>query len=84
MIQIIEKFSLTMKSTEPSGKPFLTESSDFIGIVSNSVEQIVGTKPSLSTAGGTSDVDLWLQLVPRLLNWAHLMKPYIRLMSAFD
>ena len=56
VIQIIEKFSSDYEiDWSLSGKPFLTESSDFIGIVSNSVEQIVGTKPSLSTAGGTSD-----------------------------
>ena len=38
-----------------SGKPFLTKSLNLIHLVSNSVEQVVGTKPILSTAGGTSD-----------------------------
>ena len=56
VIQIIEKSSPDYEiNWSLSGKPFLTESSDLIDIVSNSVMQIIGTKPSLSTAGGTSD-----------------------------
>ena len=38
-----------------SGKPFLTQASDFIEIISDSVQNVVGKKPLLSTAGGTSD-----------------------------
>ena len=38
-----------------SGKPFLTQASDFIEIISDSVQKVVGKKPLLSTAGGTSD-----------------------------
>ena len=38
-----------------SGKPFLTQTSDFIEIISDSVQEVVGKKPLLSTAGGTSD-----------------------------
>ena len=54
--KIIEKFTSSYKlNWSLSGKPFLTKSSDLIKFVSNSVEQIVGTKPTLSTAGGTSD-----------------------------
>ena len=54
--KIIEKFTSSYKlNWSLSGKPFLTRSTDLIKFVSNSVEQIVGTKPTLSTAGGTSD-----------------------------
>ena len=54
--QIIEKFSTDYEiDWSLSGKPFLTKNSDLIGIVSHSVKQIIGTNPSLSTAGGTSD-----------------------------
>ena len=54
--KIIEKFTSSYKlNWSLSGKPFLTKSSDLIKFVSNSVEQIVGAKPTLSTAGGTSD-----------------------------
>ena len=54
--QIIEKFTSNYKvDWSLSGKPFLTQSPNLINLVSNSVEQVVGTKPTLSTAGGTSD-----------------------------
>ena len=56
VIQIIEKFSTDYEiDWSLSGKPFLTKNSEFIGIVSHSVKQTIGTNPSLSTAGGTSD-----------------------------
>ena len=54
--QIIEKFTSNYKvDWSLSGKPFLTQNRNLINLVSNSVEQVVGTKPTLSTAGGTSD-----------------------------
>ena len=56
VVQIIEKFTSDYKiEWSLSGKPFLTKSLNLIHLVSNSVEQVVGTKPILSTAGGTSD-----------------------------
>ena len=38
-----------------SGKPFLTEEGKLTGAVVQAVEEIVGSKPELSTGGGTSD-----------------------------
>jgi len=38
-----------------SGKPFLTEEGKLTGAVVQAVEEIVGSKPKLSTGGGTSD-----------------------------
>ena len=54
--QIIEKFTSSYSlDWSLSGKPFLTQHPNLINLVSSSVEQVVGTKPTLSTAGGTSD-----------------------------
>ncbi len=41
--------------TTVTGNSFLTSSKDFTNIVSQSIENIVGRKPELSTSGGTSD-----------------------------
>ena len=38
-----------------SGEPFLTKESQLIDAVTRSVEEMIGIKPALSTAGGTSD-----------------------------
>ena len=38
-----------------SGEPFLTKESQLIDAVKRSVEEVIGIKPALSTAGGTSD-----------------------------
>jgi succinyl-diaminopimelate desuccinylase len=38
-----------------SGEPFLTKESQLIDAVIRSVEEVIGIKPALSTAGGTSD-----------------------------
>tara|TARA_B110000438_G_scaffold67824_1_gene68180 strand:- start:1865 stop:3004 length:1140 start_codon:yes stop_codon:yes gene_type:complete len=38
-----------------SGEPFLTRESQLIDAVTRSVEEVIGIKPALSTAGGTSD-----------------------------
>ena len=38
-----------------SGEPFLTEEGKLTGAVVQAVEEIVGSKPKLSTGGGTSD-----------------------------
>jgi len=38
-----------------SGEPFLTKESQLIDAVTRSVEEVIGIKPALSTAGGTSD-----------------------------
>jgi len=38
-----------------SGEPFLTRESQLIDAVTRSVEEMIGIKPALSTAGGTSD-----------------------------
>ena len=38
-----------------SGEPFLTREPQLIDAVTRSVEEVIGIKPALSTAGGTSD-----------------------------
>ena len=41
--------------TELSGSPFITKPDNFIEIVANSIKEITGLEPELSTSGGTSD-----------------------------
>ena len=40
---------------EHSGEPYLTETGSLVDILSEAVEEISGTKPTISTTGGTSD-----------------------------
>ena len=56
VVNILNKHTLDYEiEWSLSGKPFLTQASDFIEIISDSVQNVVGKKPLLSTAGGTSD-----------------------------
>ena len=40
---------------EHSGEPYLTEKGSLVNVLSDAVEEISGTKPTISTTGGTSD-----------------------------
>lgn len=54
--KILDKHSLRYDAKwHLSGEPFLTRPGNLIAAVSSAVEQVCGSKPELSTAGGTSD-----------------------------
>ena len=55
-IEILNKHQLDYDiDWEHSGEPYLTEKGSLVDIISDSVEEISGTKPTISTTGGTSD-----------------------------
>ena len=55
-IEILEKHQLDYDiDWEHSGEPYLTEKGSLVNILSDAVEEISGTKPTISTTGGTSD-----------------------------
>jgi succinyl-diaminopimelate desuccinylase len=55
-IEILEKHQLDYDiDWEHSGEPYLTEKGSLVNILSDAVEKISGTKPTISTTGGTSD-----------------------------
>jgi succinyl-diaminopimelate desuccinylase len=56
LIEILNKHQLDYDiDWEHSGEPYLTEKGSLVNIISDSVEEISGTKPTISTTGGTSD-----------------------------
>ena len=55
-IEILNKHQLDYDiDWEHSGEPYLTEKGSLVNILSDAVEEISGTKPTISTTGGTSD-----------------------------
>jgi succinyl-diaminopimelate desuccinylase len=55
-IQILNKHQLDYDvDWEHSGEPYLTERGSLVDVLSDSVEEISGVKPTISTTGGTSD-----------------------------
>jgi len=55
-IEILNKHQLDYDiDWEHSGEPYLTEKGSLVNILSDSVEEISGIKPTISTTGGTSD-----------------------------
>ena len=55
-IEILDKHQLDYDiDWQHSGEPYLTEKGSLVNIISDSVEEISGTKPTISTTGGTSD-----------------------------
>ena len=44
--------------------PFITEASDHLNIVRETVEQVTGQQPDLSTTGGTSDARFIAKICP--------------------
>jgi len=55
-IEILKKHQLDYDiDWEHSGEPYLTEKGSLVNILSDAVEEISGTKPTISTTGGTSD-----------------------------
>ena len=55
-IEILNKHQLDYDiDWEHSGEPYLTEKGSLVNIVSDAVEAISRTKPTISTTGGTSD-----------------------------
>jgi len=54
--KILHKHQLTYDiDWEHSGEPYLTEKGSLVNLLSDAVEEISGTKPTISTTGGTSD-----------------------------
>ncbi|MEM9121965.1 MAG: succinyl-diaminopimelate desuccinylase [Pseudomonadota bacterium] len=49
-----------------SSEPFLTEGGAFTGVVARAIEAVTGTKPHLSTGGGTSDARFLKTICPVL------------------
>ena len=55
-IEILNKHQLDYDiNWQHSGEPYLTEKGSLVNILSDAVEEISGTKPTISTTGGTSD-----------------------------
>jgi succinyl-diaminopimelate desuccinylase len=55
-IEILNKHQLDYDvDWQHSGEPYLTEKGSLVNILSDAVEEISGTKPKISTTGGTSD-----------------------------
>ena len=55
-IEILNKHQLDFDvDWQHSGEPYLTEKGSLVNILSDAVEEISGTKPTISTTGGTSD-----------------------------
>jgi len=55
-IEILNKHELDYDiDWQHSGEPYLTEKGSLVNILSDAVEEISGTKPTISTTGGTSD-----------------------------
>ena len=55
-IEILNKHQLDFDvDWQHSGEPYLTEKGSLVNILSDAVEEISGTKPKISTTGGTSD-----------------------------
>ena len=44
--------------------PFITEASDYLNVVREAVEQVMGQQPDLSTTGGTSDARFIAKICP--------------------
>ena len=54
--KILHKHQLTYDiDWKHSGEPYLTEKGSLVNLLSDAVEEISGTKPTISTTGGTSD-----------------------------
>ena len=55
-IEILNKHQLDFDvDWQHSGEPYLTKKGSLVNILSDAVEEISGTKPKISTTGGTSD-----------------------------
>ena len=55
-VEILNKHQLDYDvDWQHSGEPYLTEKGSLVNILSDAVEEISGTKPTISTTGGTSD-----------------------------
>jgi len=55
-IEILNKHQLDFDvDWQHSGEPYLTKKGSLVNILSDAVEEISGTKPTISTTGGTSD-----------------------------
>ena len=55
-VKILNKHQLDYDiDWEHSGEPYLTEKGSLVNVLSDAVEEISGTKPTISTTGGTSD-----------------------------
>ena len=55
-VKILNKHHLNYDiDWEHSGEPYLTEKGSLVNVLSDAVEEISGTKPTISTTGGTSD-----------------------------
>lgn len=57
-----EQFNLELE--RPAGEPFLTENETLIGVVGDAIADVTGTRPVLSTGGGTSDARFIKDICP--------------------
>lgn len=57
-----------------SGQPFLTPAGELTTVTGEAVEEIVGLKPELSTAGGTSDARFIANKDTQVIELGHINK----------